>query len=142
MANALYNRAKQKFMNPGTLGASEASSIDLVDDTIRVALVDLGTYTFNADHEFFSSVSSAVVGTPVALGSKVVDTSGVFDAADPTFTAVSGASVEAIVIYKWTGSAATSSLIAFIDTATSGLPVTPNGGDIVVTFNASGIIAL
>ncbi|MFO0271373.1 MAG: hypothetical protein ACK53W_12665 [Gemmatimonadota bacterium] len=142
MPNALYGRAKQKFLNPGTLGSTSSSSIDLIDDTIRVALVDLGTYTFNADHEFFSSVSSAVVGTPVDLTSKTVDTSGVFDAADPTFTGVSGASVEALVIYKWTGSNATSSLIAFIDTATSGLPVTPNGGDITVQFSASGIFAL
>jgi hypothetical protein len=38
------------------------------------------------------------------------------------------------VIYKDTGTAATSPLIAYIDTAT-GLPVTPNGGDITVTWD-------
>jgi len=65
---------------------------------------------------------------------------GVFDAADlsPAFTAVSGATVESISLLKDTGSAATSPLIAYWDTA-SGLPLTPNGGDVNVSFNASGI---
>lgn len=65
-----------------------------------------------------------------------------FDAADVTFSAVSGNSVEALVIYKDTGTPSTSPLIAYIDTVSSGLPVTPNGGSISVTWNASGIFAL
>jgi hypothetical protein len=48
---------------------------------------------------------------------------------------VSGASCESIVVYKDTGSAATSPLVAFFDTAT-GLPVTPNGGDIIITWDS------
>ena len=51
-----------------------------------------------------------------------------------TFTSVSGASIEAIVIYSDTGTESTSPLIAYIDTAT-GLPITPNGGDIIVTWD-------
>jgi hypothetical protein len=47
---------------------------------------------------------------------------------------VSGASVEAIAIYQDTGNEATSRLIAYIDTAT-GLPVTPNGGDINLNWD-------
>ena len=39
-----------------------------------------------------------------------------------------------IIIYKDTGTEATSPLIAMIDTAT-GLPITPNGGDIIVTWD-------
>ena len=52
----------------------------------------------------------------------------------PSFTSVTGASIEAIVLYKDTGTDSTSPLIAFIDTAT-GLPITPNGGDIIVTWD-------
>ena len=37
---------------------------------------------------------------------------------------------------------ATSPLVAYIDTGVTGLPVTPNGGDIAVAWNASGIFAL
>ena len=51
-----------------------------------------------------------------------------------TFTDVTGASIEAIIIYSDTGTEATSPLIAYIDTAT-GLPITPNGGDIIVTWD-------
>ena len=53
-----------------------------------------------------------------------------------------GATVEAIVLFVDTGNVATDALIAYIDSASSGLPVTPNGGDIVVAWNASGIAAL
>ncbi|WP_217639753.1 hypothetical protein [Arthrobacter sp. ok909] len=71
-------------------------------------------------------------------------TNGVFDAADSTFTAVaiSGSkTVQALVVYKDTGSAATSPLIAYIDGFTA---VTPNGGNITVTWDngASKIFAL
>lgn len=140
MANALYTKFKEKILNPGTLGTSQGDSVDLIDDTIKIALIDTGTYTFSAAHEYYSSVSG-VVGTPQTLGTKSI-TSGTFDAADVTFSSVTGSSVEALVIYKDTGSAATSPLIAYIDTATSGLPVTPNGGNITVTFNASGIFSI
>ena len=141
MANALYNKAKYKWMAPGTLGTTSGDSIDLLDDTIKIALIDTGTYTFSQTHEYCSSASAAIVGTSVTLASKTV-TDNVFDSADPTFTSVSGVSVEALIIYKDTGTASTSPLIYFVDVAASGLPVTPNGGNITVQFNASGIFAL
>jgi hypothetical protein len=109
--------------------------------TVKVALVDTGVYTYNAADQFYTSVSSAVVGTPQTIGSKTF-TNGVFDGADATFTAVTGASIEALVLYVDTGTAATSPLVAYIDTSVTGLPVTPNGGDISITWNASGIFAL
>jgi hypothetical protein len=127
MANALYPKFKESLL-------SQNPSVDLDADTIKVALVDTGTYTYSASHQYYSSVSAAVVGTPQTLGSKTV-TNGVFDAADVTFSAVSGNSVEALVIYKDTGNAATSPLIAYLDTVASGLPVTPNSGDISVTWD-------
>ena len=141
MANALYNKAKYKWMAPGTLGTTSGDSIDLLDDTIKIALIDTGTYTFSQTHEYWSSASAAIVGTSVTLASKTV-TDNVFDSADPTFTSVSGVSVEALIIYKDTGTTSTSPLIYFVDVAASGLPVTPNGGNITVQFNASGIFAL
>ena len=88
-----------------------------------------------------TALALVALGTPQTLGSKTY-TNGTFDAADSTFSAVSGASVEALVIYIDTGSAATSPLVAYIDTGVTGLPVTPNGGDIAVAWNASGIFAL
>ena len=56
--------------------------------------------------------------------------------------AVTGAQVTKLVIYIDTGTASTSPLVAFLDTSVTGLPVTPNGGDITITWNASGIFTL
>lgn len=134
MANAVYPKWKEAALSGG-------SNHDLSAGTLKAALVDTGTYTYSASHEFYSSVSSAVVGTPQTLGSKTF-TSGLVDAGDVTYTAVSGNSCEAIVLYIDTGNEATSRLFAYIDTGVTGLPVTPNGGNITITWNASGIVQL
>jgi hypothetical protein len=65
------------------------------------------------------------------------------DGNDVTFSAVSGASVEALVLYrKNAGANTTWRLVAYIDTSVTGLPVTPNGGDISITWSVSGIFSL
>ena len=74
------------------------------------------------------------VATSANLSSKTV-TDGVADAADETLSSVSGASVESFTIYEDSGAEATSQLICNIDTAT-GLPLTPNGGDVTIQFDA------
>ena len=134
MANAIYPKYKQSIISGG-------SNVDMSAGTVKVAMVDTGTYTYSSSDQYYSSVSSAVVGTPAALSSKTF-TNGTFDAADVTFTAVSGSSVEALVIYVDSGSSATSPLVAYIDTNASGLPLTPNGGNVTLTWNASGIFTL
>lgn len=137
MANALYPKWKQELLKA-------TANTNLTSTTVKVALVDTAVYTYSAAHQFYSSVNTggAVVGTPQTIGSvTVVD--GVVDGGDVTFTAVSGASVEALVIYIDTaGADSTDPLVAYIDTGQTGLPVTPNGGNITITWNASGIFAL
>lgn len=125
MANALYDLGRKAFLDAG---------INWASDNIKVVLVD-ATYTPNtATDQFLSDIAGGKrVATSGNLASKT-DTAGVADAADVTFTAVSGAAVNYVVIYKDTGSAASSPLILVIDTA-SNLPVTPNGGDIVVQWD-------
>lgn len=134
MANALYPKWKEQLLQ-------FTANNDIEAGTVKVALIDTGTYTYSSTDQFWSSASSASVGTPQTIGSKTY-TNGVFDGADVTFTAVTGNTVEALIIYIDTGSAATSPLVAYIDTSVTGLPVTPNGGDITITWNASGIFAL
>lgn len=126
MANALYGKGREKFLN---------ADIDWSVDTIKVALVDTASYTVAIDtDEFYSTVSAAVVGTPQTLASKTA-TLGVADAADISFTGLVGApSIEALVIYKDTGVDATSPLIAYIDTA-SGLPVTSGATQVDVAWD-------
>lgn len=127
MANSLYTHAKQSLLEGG---------IAWLTDTIKAALVKVAYTPDVANDQFFSTISANVVGTPVALASKTT-TGGVADAADVTFTAVPGVNtINYIVIYKDTGTAATSPLIALIDTATN-LPVTSNGGDLEVLWSSS-----
>ena len=131
MANAIYPIYKQALLDGLT-------DIDLNDGTVKVALVDTGTYTYSAAHDFIND-TSGVVGTAQTIANTTV-TNGLFDGDNVTFTAVSGNSVEALIIYIDTGNVATSRLVAYIDTGVTGIPVTPNGGDIIITWHASGIV--
>lgn len=134
MANVLYPKFKQALLD---------KLHDLNTDTIKVALVTSG-YTYNAAHEFVSDLGATRVGTDQTLTTPTI-VSGVFDADNPAWTALTGSAVAAIVIYASTGADGTSRLIAFFDTGftgSPGIPFTPNGGTFNLTFNASGIFAL
>lgn len=128
MANALYGKGREKFLN---------ADIDWSVDTIKAILVDTALYTVSIDvHEFLSDVAAgARVGTAVTLGTKTA-TLGVADAADISFTGLSSApTIEALVLYKDTGVETTSALIAYIDTAT-GLPVAAGATQVDVTWDS------
>ena len=133
MANALYSKAKEAFLN---------GSINMVANTITIALVDTGVYTYSATHQFRNEVSNSAVISSTSLANKTI-ANGVFDADDATFSSVTGANCEALLIFQDTGIQTTSRLIAYIDSAT-GLPILPNGGDISVAFSSgsSKIFAL
>ena len=131
MASVVYPKAKESFLK---------ADLDL-DSVVRAVLIDTGTYTYNAAHDNYDDLTGVVGSESGALASKTF-TNGTFDAADITFTAVTGATVEAIVLFLDTGTASDDKLIAYIDSASAGLPVTPNGGDINVVWNASGIFSL
>jgi len=133
MANALYPKWKEALLQ-------FTANNNLSSGTVKVALVTSG-YTYSSSDQFYSSVSASAVGTPQTIGSKTF-TLGVFDGADVTFTAVTGSQAVSLVLYIDTGASATSPLVAFINTSVTNLPVTPNGGDITITWNASGIFAL
>lgn len=101
-------------------------------------LIDTADETYNSADEFHSDITGAgIVATSGNLASKTV-TSGTFDANDITITAVTGDTVEAVVLYKDTGTSGTSPLIAWFDVST----LTPNGSDVTITFNASGLFAI
>lgn len=126
MSNTLYDKGRERFLT---------AALNWSTDTIKALLVDTGAYTANfSTHEFLSDIAGASrIAGPITLVSKTT-TGGAADAGDTTFTSVSGTSIEAIILYKDTGVEGTSPLIAYIDTAT-GLPITPNGGDIIVTWD-------
>ena len=139
MANAVYPKYKQSLMTE----ADANKSLDQSSTSAPFAslVTTSGGYTYSATHQFYSSLSN-VQGTDVAITSPSV-VNGLFDGDDVTFTAVSGTVIGAIVIYrKNTGANSTWRLVLYEDTSVTGLPVTPNGGNIVITWNASGIFQL
>jgi len=136
VANALFDPGREGFLD---------GTIDYDTAVIKAALVR--GYTFSAAHKFVSDMTGAggtIVATSPALASKTV-TSGVADAADTTWSAVpTGAAVAAIVVFQSSAvtggadvAATAQRLIAYIDVGT-GLPVTPNGGDITAAFDNGG----
>lgn len=145
MASAVYNKGKYQILSGST---------DLLNDTIKVMLVD-SDYSFDADHNFVSQVSSDELSVSgytggfngagrKTLASKTVtedDTNdrAYFDAADLTWTSLAtGATIGGAILIKEVTNDTDSVLLAFID-----LTNTPtNGGDVTVAWNADGIIRL
>lgn len=134
MTNAMY---------PLGLKAILDGDVDLLTDNIKVVLLDAG-YTYSAAHDFLDDIAgAAVVATSGNLASKTT-TAGVFDAADVTFVALTGDDVVAYVVYKDTGSSATSQLLCYVDTAadTSAILVEPDGTDFTLRWNSAGIFVI
>lgn len=115
MASVIYNSAKVRLINGG---------IDLDTDTIKVALVT-SSYTPNIDtNTFFSDVTNEVVGTGYTAGGATLtgatvtqdntNDRAVFDANDTSWTNATF-TARGAVIYKSTGTAATSPLIMYVD---------------------------
>lgn len=139
MANRLYPKWKQALIQATANSALNGSGAT----GVYAVLVDTGTYTYSDAHEFYSSLSG-LGGAEQEIAATKSYTDGIFDGADVTFTAVAGTvSYEALVIFvKNAGASTTWRLVAFLDTGITGLPVTSNGGNIAVTWNATGIFAV
>ena len=139
MANGLYNAYKQ------ALGEEKHH---MTTDDIRAILTDTATYTVNlTTHDFLDDIPAIerVAVTAAALPTPTF-TAGVFDTGDFSWTSVTGDQSEGIAVYNHNGNGAASDaarqLIGWWDTGMTGMPVTPNGGNINVTVNASGWFGL
>lgn len=140
MANTVFNPAREGFL---------AGEIDWDTAVIKVALVR--GYTVTASHKFVSDVTGAsgvIAATSAALTSKTV-TSGTADAADTSFTAVAAnGSNHSLLVFQSSAvtggadvAATAQRVICWLDTGTN-LPITTNGGDVAVAWNASGIFSI
>ena len=125
MANALYDTGRNAFLR---------GDLSWNSHTFKVVLIS-SSYTVNlASHQYLSSIpGGARITTSSALTTSLPG-AGVADASDITFASVTGSQVTQFVIYRDTGTEATSQLVAYFDTATN-LPITPNGGDISITWS-------
>ena len=125
MANASYPLGLKAFADGG---------VDWTGDTIRAVAVS-SAYTYDSADQYYSDLAG-ILGT-ADLASKS-STGGVLDAADTQLTGLSAGAIDAIIICKWTGSAATSALLFYFDTGLN-FGATPTGDPLIVWPNASGI---
>jgi hypothetical protein len=105
-------------------------------------LVDTLSYVLSIDNDTYMNLDTVPTSARVSTTQLMTldPVLGVCDANDVTFPLVEGNSSEALIIWKDGGGGGVTQsgtddlLIAFIDNAT-GLPVTPNGGDITVRWS-------
>lgn len=139
MATVIYNSFKKKIMD---------GSIDLDTDTIKVALVT-SSYSPNQDsHDFFDDITNEVSGTGYSSGGATLanktvtqdntDDEGVFDADDVTWSS-STITARGAVLYKSSGVASTSPLIAYIDFGSDQISA---AGNFVIQWSSEGILNL
>jgi hypothetical protein len=135
MSNELYSFARQQFLS---------GQLNWLTGTFNVLLVDIGNYTFvkDVDRHLADIPVAARIATSSALTGASA-TNGVALADDVTINAVTGPSIEAIVIFHDTGNATTSELICYLDTGI-GLPWNPQGGNVVIHWDRgpNGIFVL
>lgn len=141
MATVVTNEVRNAQM-----GNPTHSVIDFDTDTIASSLLDEtdsgAITTSTVDYDELDAAT--VVHAEEAHASKTVGTvgAGVYDAADLTMSSVSGDAADWLTVHKDTGTPSTSPVAIGFDSATTGLPVTPNGGDITVAWAAGGILAI
>jgi hypothetical protein len=141
------NHLADAYRNSAIGKTSDYSArVDCDTDTLKSYFMDASTDVpvvtdvFESSHTginpTFANAQALSSGTAGVVGV------GVFDAADTVFTGSSvltgSTSVEWLVVFKFVSAASDSPYLAGWDTAT-GLPLTPNGGDVTVQWNASGL---
>ena len=133
MANQVFPLAREGFAN---------AEIAWGTAVIKSALVR--NYTYNASHKFVSDITASgatLHATSTALTSKTYAL-GVLDAADLTFSSVTAnATNHYILIFQSSAvtggadvAASAQRVIALLDTVTN-IPVQPNGGNVVITWD-------
>jgi len=120
MSSFLFDKGREGFLG---------KSFDWVNDNVVALLID--TNSLASSDATALSLLSQVTGATVASASVTgkTNTSGVADADDTTFTAVTGNPCEALILYDDTVS---DRLLCWID----GFSVTPNTGDITAQWDS------
>ena len=127
------------------LGSPTHSAIDLDTDNIDASLLDSAdSGTILASFVDYDEVDAAVVLATGDLPAVTSITDGVVTLTGAmTFSAVAaGDEIDYLTVWKNSGSPATSPLILTWDNASTGIPVTPNGGDIVATWGSNILVTL
>lgn len=126
MSNALYDTGRNFFLVGGIDWDTDSFKLVFIDEDSDAVVL---TTDDNLD-DIGSGARIAISGSLTCLAPGA----GIADANDITVNTVTGAQFESLTIYKDSGTESTSHLVCNIDTAT-GLPMTPNGGNITVAWD-------
>lgn len=113
----------------------------LLTGAVKLCLIDTTIHPDSVNDDFLDDISDAVIATSPELTGKTVtvDEDGKvwFKADNTKYTSVTGNRARRQYLYIDTGNPASSRLIARHD-----VDITPNGADIGVVFNVSGILGI
>lgn len=138
MANVLYTSYKSVLEGAGTYTVP-----DWDGDTIKAVLCTASYTASPTTDTYLSDVSAGARAATATLSSVSISAGAVLCSATVTFSSVpAGPAVTQLVLYKDSGNAATSPLLLYFDSFAAGMPQTPTGANIVLTFNAAGIFTL
>lgn len=127
----MYLKGRQAFLE---------GSIAALSDNIKASLVNATTYSAvdTTTDQFFNVIPATVADSAnLASVTTTVPAPGTFDAADLTWTSVTGSVANYVVLWKDTTTPSTSPLICLFDTGAN-LPVSPIGGDITAVWSSGG----
>lgn len=139
MANAFYDNYRKVLTG---LGGNHSPIVPAND--WELFLIDSADYTYDStDEDEADIVTGAAIEERVTLSGVALANVADVDWNNPTFSSASGDPCEAMILVDSDGGAAASNaLVLFLDTFSSGMPVTLNGGDVNVTIPANGIYNL
>lgn len=112
---------------------SENIDASLLDAT------DSGTITASTANYGEVDTATVVATTGVTVTGTV---GGVVSASAITFSSVTGDAADYLTVFRFHATPASAPLAITWDSASTGLPVTPNGGDIVATFGSNQLVTL
>jgi hypothetical protein len=124
----------------GMVGDATHSTIDWDTDNCDVSLLDAtDAGTILNSFVDYDEIDTNVVATTDLVTPSITESSPnvLVDFAATTFSAVTGDEADYLTAWKNSGTPSTSPLGITWDSATTGLPVQPNGGDITVTWGTS-----
>jgi hypothetical protein len=127
----------------GMLGAPTHSVIDFNTDNIDASLLDqTDSGTITAATVDYDEVDTATVVATADVSVSGISGGVVSLTGAVTFSAVTGDAADYLTVWKNSGTPATSPLAITWDSASTGLPVTPNGGDITATWGSNTLVTL
>lgn len=128
----------------GMLGSPTHSIVDLDTDNMDVSLLDqVDSGTITSAFVDYDEVDTPTVVATADLTSIASITNGVVTLSGAvTFPTVTGDDADYLTVWANSGSPATSQLVITWDSVSTGLPVSPNGGDIIATWGSNILVTL